>query len=708
MFFQALYEFAQFTRTPWADGFPTKTRLIDSPEFESGPIHWLVCLDSAGRFKGFESLADVEEFKPVPRTLEPKDSGEVAEFLIESFETVFCLGESAAEKRTPKGENKHHHFWSRIEEAAKETSLPELQALLAFKRSWPTGQIPPGIAFQLYQPPKARQGKEQWIVRTTKGEMVPLRLRPTAPAAVSFRVGDQILIQSPAVMGWWSAWFATWLLGEKRKCIEAHGGPGFCLVTGQQDAAISGYHLPKIYGVRKTLQSGGTLVSSQADAFHSYGLSIARKGKSGTENDASYASVSVEAAIAYANSLNYLLERDDHHFNVGSFSFCFWSKQRSLGFITNLLTKPQPKEVRRFVGSPFSGIPREELRKERFHSVTLSGNSARVVVHHWLVESLDEADVNLKQWFKDLDLATIPFLPEDERSYPAIDDLCRATVRDPKDSNADLPAQLYRAAIEGTPVSLSLIKRVLHRLEADLMKYGDRILESHLLKDEEGFFHPQLHPGTKQEIGKAKQPVPPSGQARLALLKLILNRNRNDNSMEIQPQLVADTSDIAYNSGRLLAVFDELQDAAHKKRGKDGKVIGELEGPSIVERYFGSASSAPISAFPILWRLHIHHLRKLSQQDKKGRGAAAAIERRVGDICALLCQTPEMRTKRICPDFKRVHTLREQGRFALGFYQQKAQRSADIAEYMRRKKAGELKPEEKDDAVEFCEPEANN
>jgi CRISPR-associated protein Csd1 len=590
---------------------------------------------------------------------------------------VFCLGASATEKRTPKGENKHRHFWSRIEEAAKETSLPEFQALLAFQRSWPAGQIPPGIAFQLYQPPKARQGKEQWVVRTTKGEVVPLRLRPTAPATVSFRVGDQILIQIPAVLEWWSAWFARWLEEKKRQCIQAHAGPGICLVTGQTDAAISDSHLPKIYGVRQTSLFGGTLVSSEADAFHSYGLSTARKGKSGTEKDASYSSVSVEAAIAYGNSLNYLLERDEHHFNAGAFSFCFWAKQQSLGFITNLLTKPQPKEVRSFVASPFSGIPREELRKERLHSVTLTGNSGRVVVYHWLVEGLEEAAANLKQWFKDLDLDTIPPVPEDGHSYPAVDDLCRATVRDPKDSNnpkeanaqiADLPAQLYRAAIEGTPVSLSLIKRVLRRLEADLVRYGDRILETHLLKDDKGFLHPQLHPGLQQEFRKSGQPVPPSGQARFALLKLILNRNPNK-PMEQQPQLVADTSDIAYNCGRLLAVFDALQWRAHE---------GQLEGPGVVERYFGTASATPNGAFNILWRLHVHHLKKLAGQGDKGRGAATAIERRITEICALFGQTDEMRAKRTPPHFPRVLDLQAQGRFALGFYQQKAADAAAI------------------------------
>lgn len=266
-------------------------------------------------------------------------------------------------------------------------------------------------------------------------------------------------------------------------------------------------------------------------------------------------------------------------------------------------------------------------------------------------------------------------------------------MRDPKDSNnpkeanaqiADLPAQLYRAAVEGTPVSLSLIKRVLRRLEADLAKYGDRILETHLLKDDEGFIHPQLHPGLQQEFRKAGQPIPPSGQARFALLKLILNRNPHK-SMEQKPQLVADTNDIAYNCGRLLAVFDALQQESHKKRNAEGKVVSELEGPGVVERYFGTASATPNAAFNILWRLHVHHLKKLAGQGDKGRGAAAAIERRITEICALFGQTDDMRTKRTPPHFPRVLDLQAQGRFALGFYQQKAADAESIAKAIAEK-----------------------
>jgi CRISPR-associated protein Csd1 len=184
-----------------------------------------------------------------------------------------------------------------------------------------------------------------------------------------------------------------------------------------------------------------------------------------------------------------------------------------------------------------------------------------------------------------------------------------------------------------------------------LVKYGDGVL------------HTPLSGKTFREISDAKQPMPSSGQARFALLKLILNRNRKETDMEIQSTLTADTNDVAYNCGRLLAVFDGLQWQAHE---------GKLEGPGVVERYFGTASTNPNAAFNILWRLHVHHLKKVSRQGDKGGAAAYAIESRITEICARFGQTDVMREKRQPPSFPRVLDLQAQGRFALGFYQQKA------------------------------------
>jgi CRISPR-associated protein Csd1 len=128
--------------------------------------------------------------------------------------------------------------------------------------------------------------------------------------------------------------------------------------------------------------------------------------------------------------------------------------------------------------------------------------------------------------------------------------------------------------------------------------------------------------------------------------------------MEILPG-VADTRDPAYNCGRLLAVFDNLQRRAHRADNPGAKL-----NTTIAERYFASASSAPATAFAVLWRLHQHHLKKLRQNGKEG--ATKGFGCRIGEICARFDkQRPDG-----APEFPRVLTLVEQGRFALGFYQE--------------------------------------
>jgi CRISPR-associated protein Csd1 len=156
--------------------------------------------------------------------------------------------------------------------------------------------------------------------------------------------------------------------------------------------------------------------------------------------------------------------------------------------------------------------------------------------------------------------------------------------------------------------------------------------------------------------------------SRFALTRLILNRNRKEDELVIEPQ-VFKTNDPAYNCGRLLAVFDDLQMRAFEY---------QLEGAGVVERYYGSASSAPNSAFGILWRLHQHHLKKVSRQGDKGRAAAEAIKRKIAEIASLFPQPKPT----LPPEFPRAFSLVEQGRFALGFYQQKA--ADDAARRQRR------------------------
>ena len=134
-------------------------------------------------------------------------------------------------------------------------------------------------------------------------------------------------------------------------------------------------------------------------------------------------------------------------------------------------------------------------------------------------------------------------------------------------------------------------------------------------------------------------------------------------------QLVTDTADVPYNLGRFLAVLEALQDKAHEY---------QLDGAGVIERYYGTASSAPGSVFPLLCRLARHHLRKLEKQGEKGRRDSRFIEIEIQTILAKI--KPDAVSIGEPPRFPRVLNLEQQGRFALGFYQQKAHTAQAIAD----------------------------
>ena len=98
----------------------------------------------------------------------------------------------------------------------------------------------------------------------------------------------------------------------------------------------------------------------------------------------------------------------------------------------------------------------------------------------------------------------------------------------------------------------------------------------------------------------------------------------------------------AYRLGRLFAVLEKAQEEANPNLNA-----------TIRDRYYGAASSAPVSVFTTLLRLKNHHLGKLH------RGCAKNLERLIGEIMDGL------------DDFPKQLNLPEQGRFALGYYHQR-------------------------------------
>ena len=590
--------------------FASSRKLLDNLAFKPKAVRWIITLDEVGNLVGqgpVETEGEKRRGKAFdcPQTTRPKVTGGVAEFMADGITAVFGLDTNpeqpmSEKRRQDRGENnrrKYDDFWAQIEQARENTLSSTLNILLAFKPE--PGRIPFFLRWGISSEAKPEEKPAWWVTKAEGGEV------KLGPDNFSFRVEEQLLLEDEIhIRPFWRSQFE-----KENEDHEADAPHGLCLVTGESDQPIALTHNPKVQGVPNTQAFGAAIVSFDKGAFASYGFEQSLN-----------ASTSTRAATAYCTALNAMLGRENHSLRLGQVACCFWTRNETDATSAwgALLNQADPLAVADFLKSPWVGREREALRQEQFHAVTLAGNSGRIVVRHWMQVTLETATENLQRWFRDLDLEPVR-LPSGKEKMPplALFRLACATVRDAKDLQPEVTAQLFRAALEGAAPSLTLLHPMLNRLRVDMARDGSTALLNH---------------------------------SRFALAKLILNRNRKDNIVEIAERQTTNTEDAAYQCGRLLAVLAEAQAKAHDY---------QLEGAGVTERYFGTAMASPASVFPILLKLNRHHLNKISKSDRY-RGHDRFFDEAIQDVLTKVNQFP------------RTLDLHAQGRFGIGFYQQKA------------------------------------
>lgn len=639
MLLKALYDFA-FSKN-----------LLEDPAFVQKPVRWIIQLNAHGQLIGSGPVETrgIDERKAlefsIPKTTRPTGGGQVSDFLVDDIGALFNLNPKPQNELNQRATNnlrsKHEDFWRQIREAMNVSKHSWFIALLKYHEQL-HGNPPSFLRLDTTSTPK-------WMIRKADGEEVKL-----SSDLLTFAVDGNILINDEDIVRpYWRQIHA----GEIAESVKT-AQMGICLITGQPNVPIARTHTPMVTGLPKPARSTGAgLVGFDKDAFRSYGFAQSLN-----------APASIEASKAYLSAIQYLSGQENHWLSIGPAWLCFWAKKTEAvsNYFSRLLKKPDSRTVREFMVTPWSGSEKPPNKLDHFIAITFSAAGPRIIVKDWIQITLLEAEKNFQEWFSDLEVISYGSRDDgqDERSPLSIDQLACTTIRRKSDGrfdrdklNPDLVAGLYRAALKNDLLPLTLLKPLLDCFKSNIIKNGLNALYD---------------------------------QSRFALLKLTLNRQlRNEGKPQMHTQ-VFETNDPAYNCGRLLAVFDSLQRSAHGESFKGG---------TIAERYFGSASTSPNTAFSLLWKLHQHHLKKLRQQGEKGQRAAAKIKRSIIDIASLF--SPE--TPGSSPQFPRYFTLIEQGRFALGFYQQMAARKAAIDEYIKRKKAGELKPDEIDDELELAE-----
>ena len=371
---------------------------------------------------------------------------------------------------------------------------------------------------------------------------------------------------------------------------------GICLITGE-NAVVSRLHTATpIIGAKSNAKLVGFQKSSGYDSY----------GKEQSYN----APVSVKAESAYTKALNYLIKSKDNRFRLGEDTVVFWAENTeaasfesmfSLFFATNFDDPDKGvQEVKNLLSAPFTG-KLEEI-DSNFYVLCLSPNAARISVRFWETGKVSQFAKRIKQHFEDFEIVRSPF----DAEYLNLYQILSATALERKMENVapNLIGSVCQSILKGLPYPATLQQQCIRRIRAE------------------------------QKVGRE----------RAAILKAYINRhNRLKGIQEVSVALDRKNANKGYLLGRLFAVFEKVQQDTHPGLNA-----------TITDRFYGAASTNPVTVFTQLMRLNRHHL-----SSYENAGLKTIREKEIGEIINAIDSFP-------------AHLdLNEQSYFAIGYYHEK-------------------------------------
>ncbi len=377
-----------------------------------------------------------------------------------------------------------------------------------------------------------------------------------------------------------------------------------CLITGIRSHIARIQPRTPIAGTK----SNAKLVSFQKNmGFDSYG-----------KLQGYNAPISKKTAFAYTTALNKMLDRNSRQkLFIGADTVVFWAeKQHDFEQVFVSLFGESPKgepeqDYKSLLGlfrAPYTGVEPKLDPGTLFFVMGLAPNAARIAIRFWYTGSVREVAENMWNHFDDLEIVKGA---KEWRSI-TLRSLLRSVALQEKDENIppNLGGDIIRAVLAGTPYPQTLLSAAVRRCRA-----------------ERAITYPHA-----------------------ALIKAVLTRDNrlgtrfcNKNEKEIGMSLDLDNVNIGYRLGRLFAVLEKVQEEASPGINA-----------TIRDRFYGSASATPVTAFAHLMKLKNHHLSKL-----ENRGRAVNLEKIIGEIIDGI------------GDFPAHLSLADQGRFAVGYYHQR-------------------------------------
>ncbi len=384
---------------------------------------------------------------------------------------------------------------------------------------------------------------------------------------------------------------------------------------GEDGEAIKGYCLvsgecdiiKKIHAKTPINKDNNSLISFQVNSgYDSYG-----------KIKAFNAPVGVISEFSYTTALNTLLKSDVQRFSIADTIYVCWS-QRNNAFdadfsflFDSYKGSDDPDQYTRCVKALYDSIHTGAIYKDDvdqdFYVLALSpGGGSRIAIRDWQKGKISEFSNRVYQHFDDLKIIK----PSYEREHYSPGWILKniAIQDETKNIPPNIAGEFMRSILNGTPYPQTLLQAAVRRIKSD----------------------------TENRV----KPV------RAALVKAYLNRYLQvhpDNSQkELNMALDKEQPSIGYQLGRLFAVYEKVQEEANGKA-------------TIQQSYYSSASSSPIVAFGTLARLNKHHISKLERDKPR---LAVVRKKMIGEIMDHVMAFPGHLD------------LKEQGKFAIGYYHQ--------------------------------------